>query len=224
MLADTTQLIHRAYHFYCPDNTTRLQFAYPRIDLCDGNEPSVSELINKSPATIKDNSGYGNDHKLTGYYIPNSSSPRKFTLDGSTQGFTRAAALNGATSTCTVVLYYKTTDTQELWVKGNQSGGVYLSASYGNPYYHSGVGTPTNYIDLQTVTNPATPINYRDGTYRMWEAKNVDFTSWTYFEWFLYGGGWQLSGDVAKIMVYNRALTDNESRQNFNALRGRFGI
>ena len=224
MLADTTQLVHRAYHFYCADNTTRLQFAYPRIDLCDGNEPSVSELINKSPATIKDNSGYGNDHKLTGYYIPNSSSPRRFTLDGSTQGFTRAAALNGATSTCTVVLYYKTTDTQDLWVKGNGSGSFYLSASYGNNYYHAEVGTPTNYIDLQTVINPATPINYRDGTYRMWEAKNVNFTTWTYFEWFLYGGGWQLSGDVAKIMVYNRALTADESRQNFNALRGRFGI
>ena len=58
----------------------------------------------------------------------------------------------------------------------------------------------------------------------MWEAKNVNFTTWTYFEWFLYGGGWQLSGDVAKIMVYNRALTADESRQNFNALRGRFGI
>lgn len=224
MLADTTQLLHRVYHFYCADNTTRMQFAYPRIDLCDGNEPSVGELINTSPATIKDNSRYGNDHKLTGYYIPNSSSPRRFTLDGSSQGFTRAAALNGATSTCTVVVYYKTTDTQELWVRGNQSGGVYLSASSGNPYYHNGVGTPTNYVDLQIVTNPATPVNYRDGTYRMWEAKNVDFTGWSYFEWFLYAGGWQLAGDVAKIMVYNRAISADESRQNFNALRGRFGI
>ena len=224
MLGDTTDIRHRAYHFYCADNTTRLQFAYPRIDLCDGNEPSVSELINTSPATIKDNSGYGNDHKLTGYHISNFNNPRRFTLDGSSQGFTRAAALNGATSTCTVVIYYKTTDTQELWARGNQSGGIYLSASYGNPYYHAGVGTPTNYVDLQVVTNPATPVNYRDGTYRMWEAKNVNFTSWTYFEWFLYGGAWNLAGDVAKIMVYNRAISDDESRQNFNALRGRFGI
>jgi len=224
MQADATGLMHRTYHYYCGDNTTRLQFAYPRIDLCDGREPSLDELIFKSPTILKDNSGYGNDHMLTGYYIPNSSNPRRFTLNGSSHGFTRAAALNGVTSTCTVVMYYKTTDTQELWVRGNQSGGVYLSASYGNPYYHSNVGTPTNYIDLQTVTNPATPINYRDGKYRMWEAKNVDFTTWTYFEWFLYGSGWQLSGDVSKIMVYNRALTAAESQQNFNALRGRFGI
>jgi hypothetical protein len=224
MLSDTTQLLHRAYHFYCGDNTTRLQFAYPRIDLCDGNQPSIGELITNSPSMLRDTSGYNNHHFIKGYYIPNSELPRRFTLNGSTQGFTRASALNGATTTCTVVVYYKTTDTQELWVQGNQNGAYYLSASYGNNYYHGNCGAPTNYIDLQTVVNPATPINYRDGTYRMWEAKGVDFSGWTYFDWFLYGGGWQLSGDVCKIMVYNRVITDAESKQNFNALRGRFGI
>lgn len=224
MLADTTQLLHRSYHFYCNDSTTRLQFAYPRIDLCDGNEPSVSELIFNSPAILRDNSGYNNHHKITGYHIPISSNPRRLTLNGSTQGFTRASALSGATSTCTVVVYYKTTDGQELWVMGNQSGGVYLAASNGGNYYHSAVGSPTYFVDTKATINPATPINYRDGNYHMWEAKNADFTGWTYFQWFLYGGGWQLSGDVAKIMVYNRALTESESRQNFNALRGRFGI
>lgn len=224
MLPDTTQLLHRAYHFYCADSTTRLQFAYPRIDVCDGNEPSVRELIFNSPAVIKDNSGYNNDHIIKGYYVPNSNNPRRFTLNGSTQGFVRASALNGATSTCTVVVYYKTTDTLELWARGNQSGGTYLSASYGNDYYHNNVGSPINYVDLKVTTNPATPINYRDGNYHMWEAKTVNFTSWNYFEWFLYDGGWQLSGDVTKILVYNRVLSDSESRQNYNALRGRFGV
>jgi hypothetical protein len=42
-LADSTVGLHRAYHFYCGDNTTRLQFAYPRLDLCDGNQPSIQD-------------------------------------------------------------------------------------------------------------------------------------------------------------------------------------
>jgi hypothetical protein len=58
----------------------------------------------------------------------------------------------------------------------------------------------------------------------MWEAKNVDFSAWTYFDWFLYPGSWQLAGNVSQILVYNRALTAIESAQNFNAFRLRYGV
>ena len=222
-LSDTTSALHRVYHFYCPENTTRLQFAYPRLDLCDGNQPSIRELLNRGPARLYDNSGRGNHHFLQGYYVPNSSSPRKFDMTQS-HWITRSGALTGVSSTCTVVLWYATTDTQELWVRGNDSGGVYLSASYGNPYYHSGVGSPTNYVDLNVVTNPETPVDYRDGNYHMWEAKGVDFTSWTKFDWFGYGTDWNMVGKLSRILVYNKNLSAEESARNYAAMRGRFGI
>jgi len=170
-----------------------------------------------------DVSGTGNHHVLTG-------SPtwanNKFTLDGSTQGFTKASYMTGVTSLCTVVIWYSTSDTQELWVRGNQSNSYYLSASYGNDYYNGNCGSPTNYVDLNTVVNPATPVNYRNGVYHMWEAKNVDFSStiWNYYEWFLYPVSWQMAGSVAAILMYNRPITAAESAQNFAAYRGRFGI
>lgn len=222
-LSDTTSTLHRAYHFYCGDNTTRLQFAYPRIDLCDGNQPSIQDLLDKSPAKIYDNSGRGNHHFLQDYYIPNSSSPRKFDMTESDY-ISKSGALSGVSSTCTVVLWYATTDSTELWCRGNQDNGRYLSASYGNDYYHSAAGSPTNYVDLKVVTNPETPVDYRDGNYHMWEAKNVDFSAWTYFDWFGYPGGWGLTGKLSKIIVYNRNLTAAESSRNYSALRGRFGI
>lgn len=222
-LADTTSTLHRAYHFYSGDNTTRLQFAYPRIDLCDGNQPSIKDLLNKSPAAIYDNSGRGNHHYLSGYYIPNSSAPRKFDLTEA-DWITRTGALAGVTSTCTVVLWYATTDGQELWVRGNDSGGTYLSASAGGDYYHSTVGSPTNYVDLKTVTNPETPVDYRDGNYHMWEAKGVDFTSWTKFDWFGYGAEWNMTGKLSRILVYNKNLSADESARNYAAMRSRFGI
>ena len=173
-----------------------------------------------SGTTWYDLSGNGNDHTLTG--SPGYGSGI-FTLDGSTQGFTRATSMNGVSSTNTVVIWYSTTDGYELWVRGNQNNNYYLSASYGNNYYHSNVGSPTNWVDLNSVTNPVTE-GYRNGAFHMWEAKNVNFTGWTYYDWFLYPGGWQMAGNVANIMIYNRNLTSDESRQNFNALRGRFGI
>ena len=42
----TNGLNHRTYHFYCGDNTTRLQFFEPRVDLCDGSEPTIDDLLN----------------------------------------------------------------------------------------------------------------------------------------------------------------------------------
>lgn len=40
-----TQGLHRTYHYYCGDSTSRLQFYQPRVDLCDGTEPKISELL-----------------------------------------------------------------------------------------------------------------------------------------------------------------------------------
>jgi hypothetical protein len=37
-------------------------------------------------------------------------------------------------------------------------------------------------------------------------------------------GYYRAQGDVPVASVYNRALTEAEVRQNFNALRGRYGI
>lgn len=223
-LADSTVGLHRVYHYYCGDNTTRLQFAYPRIDLCDGNQPSLQDLLNKSPAEIYDNSGRGNHHFMQGYYIPNSSSPRKFDFSDGTHWLSRSGSLAGVSNTCTVVMWYATTDSMELWVRGNQNNGIYLSASSGNNYYHSGAGTPTNFVDLRTVTNPETPVDYRDGNYHMWEAKGVDFSGWTYFDWFGYPSGWGMTGKLSRIMVYNKNLSAAESAINFAAMRGRYGI
>jgi hypothetical protein len=50
-LSNTTQTLHRTYHFYCGDSTTRLQWFDPRIDLCDGTEPTISDLLKAATNT-----------------------------------------------------------------------------------------------------------------------------------------------------------------------------
>jgi hypothetical protein len=221
-LANQASNGHRTYHFYCSDNTSRMQLFQPRVDICDGTEPSIEALLNNDTGgRLTDLSGNNNHLIITG---GPSYSDGKFTLNGSTQGFTRTSAMNNVTANNTVVIVYRTTDGQELWVRGNQDNGWYLSASSGNNYYHSNVGSPTNFVDLATVVRPDSPVNYRNGNYHMWEAKNVNFTAWTYFDWFLYPSNWQMAGDVAMIMVYNRYLSPGESRVNYEALKGRFNL
>jgi len=49
----TTSLNHRTYHYYCGDNTTRLQFFEPRVDLCDGSEPRITDLLNNTRNSLQ---------------------------------------------------------------------------------------------------------------------------------------------------------------------------
>jgi len=69
----TTSSQHRTYHYYCTDGITQLQFYDPRMDKCDGIEPTIQELLTKSGSgvydIIEDNNGV---MPLSGSFIDNS--------------------------------------------------------------------------------------------------------------------------------------------------------
>jgi hypothetical protein len=143
-----------------------------------------------------------------------------FTLaDG---GITRTATITNST-TCTVVIWLRTTDTQALTFKGNNSGSFYLAAYYvGSGFYSDNCGSPTYWIDTLSVSNPNP--TYLDGNWHMWEMKNVNFSSWTNYEFNKYGGFTFGNGAVGQIMIYDRNLSSAESLQIYNATKGRFGL
>jgi hypothetical protein len=98
----STNVQHRTYHYYCDDNTTRLQFAFPRIDECDGNQPSVGELLSNGDSQWKDLSGNGNHHSIIN--TPAYENAR-FNLN-ETQSINRPTAITGAGNNNTVVIWY----------------------------------------------------------------------------------------------------------------------
>lgn len=49
----TTGGLHRTYHYYCGDSTSRLQWFDPRLDKCDGSEPTISDLLNNRQARLE---------------------------------------------------------------------------------------------------------------------------------------------------------------------------
>jgi hypothetical protein len=143
-----------------------------------------------------------------------------FTLaDG---GITRTATITNST-TCTVVVWIRTTDTQSLIFKGNNDIYYYLAAyNAGQGFYNSNCGTPTYWVDTLSVSNPNP--TYLDGNWHMWEMKNVNFSSWTSFEFNKYSGYTFGNGAVGQIMIYDRNLSSGESLQIYNATKGRFGL
>lgn len=103
----------------------------------------------------------------------------------------------------------------------------------GSTYYFGGYGdditattVPLNtWFNIVGVYNGTTASMYVNGqlvsgpTAKTWNtiAGNSQIGRQT-------NNGEYWSGDIAQVGVYNRALTANEVLQNFNALRGRFGI
>ena len=143
-----------------------------------------------------------------------------FTLaDG---GITRSATITNST-TCTVVVWIRTTDTQSLIFRGNNNNNYYLAAyNAGSGFYNDNCGTPTYWIDTISVANPNP--TYLDGNWHMWEMKNVNFSSWTSYEFNKYGSYTFGNGAVGQIMIYDRNLSSGESLQIYNATKGRFGL
>ena len=85
--------------------------------------------------TWYDLSGMNNHHTILNSPTLNTN-PKRFTLDGLTQGFTKVGSLNGQTTSMTVCIWYKTSEAAELWVRGNSDNNYFLAASNNNNYYH----------------------------------------------------------------------------------------
>lgn len=137
-----------------------------------------------------------------------------FSMDGVDDNI-RVSGNIASSSTATVAIWMRTTDTQWLWCRGNGDNSFYLGAVKPDSGWYSGnVGIVLSYyVDTNDSFNPATE-GYLDGRYHMFEAKDVNWSSWTLHEFFFYPG-FEMQGDVARIVVYNKTLTPDESIINY---------
>lgn len=76
-MSDQTQAIHRTYHYYSTDNTVRLQFWDPKVEVCDGTELRIIDLLNNNDPQLLNNTiskeGTGRRHNFgdgSSFYNP----------------------------------------------------------------------------------------------------------------------------------------------------------
>lgn len=165
-----------------------------------------------------------------------------FTLNGSNQDF-YLASYGPAFTEITFNLW--------VWRNGTQSGFAGLVISRGNAsgfFYTNQAGYPLTYMWL----GDGNTYNYSSGldtANQTWSMATLTLTS-TNVKWYINGilqhtrvnahtsstfsnlyigsdgglGGRYYNGRIAMVQIYNRALTDAEILQNFNAYRTRYGI
>ena len=250
-----TKTAHRTYLFYSEGDASVIQhWAYPRIDLVDGTEPSIDDLINNrvNSRYSYDLSGKSNHAVLFGT-TSYSSSPSKFNTNATARTdqnyLTTSSEITFADgSEYTWDFYIKLRSSVEVTYQsllGRNSTNPWLSlypasssATSWNIRYRQSGGTyyNTSYINYDIINNwgnitlsvdSSRNVNvYLNGEFQ----ETINPTTTLFYVDVITGGYssggnyYPLQGSIASCKLYNKALTASEVKQNFNATRGRFGI
>lgn len=238
MLSDTTQLLHRTYHFYCGDSTTRLQFAYPRIDVCDGNEPTVRELINGRAKTLNNliSSSYPFTMGKQGASVTASASNIPsliYGLDATTSTTITSSGLNLSSGQYTIIGVSRYTGAS----RGRIISGLnnnWLLGHWGNStenYYAEGwvssVSAGTNDTNWRTLTGTGDTSTdtwsiYVNGI--LTASNNNGSAGPNNFYIGSTSGSELTNGEFGILYVYNRVLSADEILTMHLSLRSRYGI
>lgn len=230
---DSNQGIHRTYHYYCSDSTTRLQFFQPRVDLCDGNEPTITALLNNAGSTWFDMSGNNHHIRLGSGVTYSNTAGGVLTFSKDANGFGVNSSMNLSGSSNTVISVVRKLSNGDsgrtITALNNNWLLAHHDTTYGD-YYAEGwvndVGSPTS-----------------DTTWRMFTGTgNISTDVWqAYINNTLVvsnnagsqgPNGWNLNSQynqysscqIANLIAYNRVLSSTEISQIFNSLRSKFGI
>ena len=98
-------LQHRTYLYYTSSTEPRQYWCYPRVDVVDGTEPSLEDLLSGADL-MRDLSGSGNDGLITnGYTYENNT----ISFDGDKQYIkcNNSNGLNNSTGSAQVWIYPK---------------------------------------------------------------------------------------------------------------------
>ena len=245
-----TRALHRTYLFYTEETSPRQRWAYPRVDVMDGTEPSINDLINNRVNSLylydvsnSDNNGvlidgvsFSNDAiNFDGtndrIIIPFNASTMDFS-SGQTIGIWMKPA-TGSNSARRNPYNQAYGGPGTLTYETNRTINYYFGTNGGNgqPYVgrNSGFTVAAEELAFITVTrDQGSNITkwYKNGELITTANAGGYATTNNGSSPILIGDGYTSNflGNIYSVAVYNRALSETEVKRNFNALRGRFGI
>ena len=252
--SETTSARHRTYLYYGTDTNQRQQFAYPRVDVIDGTEPSIEDLLNNkiNKSYVFDISKQKSLSTLINGVSVDESNIKSIYFDGSNDYIDCGNPAQNFTITDQYTII--------VWLKRDNSGG----GTYNGTFQITEEGSPYEAWELYIRKSDGAIGRYAGGwRYSTNYAPNNEWcmvagcglkSTSGYFASSLNGSPWQtfytadtttnlnivsttssnigrwtgnahyLKGNIACVQVYNRILTTQEIKQNYNALKGRFNL
>ena len=241
----TSSTLHRVYHYYCNDSTTRLQFWGPRIDKCDGTQPSITDLLSGRTTGLYDLKS-GTVLSISGSVTKDSSGGGSLSFAGGStshavikSGFTFPADafscefwVKTTDTVCGIVSYANSSNDNAFLLYDTAPLNVYINGSAystgfnvnDNTWTHVCItrNTATGALKfykngvLVTSTTGVTTTIASGGTLVLGQEQDAN------------GGGFDagqaFSGNIGLFRMYSKVLTDAEVTQNFAVSRARYGV
>lgn len=249
-LNGTTQAVHRTYLFYTTNTSTRQEWIYPRVDVVDGTEPTISQLLSNFKNRVYDQSENGFVGYRGNYPTLTSNQGGSIYFDGNNDiiNFSYSSSFDFSKEQTLCILMKPATgadnDRRNPYNQAYGGSGTitheingtfsyYFGTNGGNGQPYVGRGS-TFTVEPNETAFIAVTRNQNTNTVK-WYKNNTD----TYT---LDAGGYASTnngsspisigqgyvkptiGDIYRILVYNRELSESEILSNFNALRTRVGI
>jgi hypothetical protein len=246
----TTSARHRAYHYYTTNVSSGIEFAYPRLDKLDGFQPTIGELLNSGESgwrNIINNAVIGETYNGVSY-TP-SRTLGSYSFDGTNDGINLESSIftgteNNVTLECIVKLSANQTSTIFLSNYTQASSatglGIGISDSTTNKvkWFTGNLGTTNTltsttalsngtYYHVVGTYNGSSKILYINGTSETSTTitNGINITSAVASVGYLrYLNNQYLNGEVPLAKIYNRALTAQEVRQNYQQYKTRFNL
>lgn len=250
-MSANTQAIHRSYLFYNTGADAIQQMVYPRIDLCDGTEPTIEELLVNGPnranslISIQDKAYVLNtatyDSESNGCINTNAASITDkgyIACDVFSFSDTQAYSMEfvvklnpGATNTYHSLVGRGLT-TPWISIQGSASSFRFsfreLDSTYHYGTYKTNYNMSNNWLHVTLTADSSRTLKvYYNGQY--FETLSTPTSSQVIIN--RIAGGYQsgdnqynFEGKMALAKFYNRTLFDSEILQNYNAIKSRFGL
>ena len=249
-----TTSFQRCYLYYSINPATNQQMYQPRVEICDGNEPTISELINNAGNKWLDTSS----NRYTGTVFNNTTySSSSYVFNGSSSYIGLASPSSRWNWTPSNQYSF------EMWVNSSDTVGQYFSKPWnGNGEYNyqashnswfTSVGNQSHsqsFTSLATgtwqhavfIVNATQKAVYRNGVLDAAFANHSitnttptsgnngeDLALMTLYPYGQAAGSWPqtthaISGRMPIFRAYDRVLTAGEVFQNYQAMRARFGV
>ena len=245
---DNTKALHRSYLYYSTDTTTRQQWAYPRVDLVDGSEPSIQELLSSPPTgAISDSSGENNNGTVFNFpTLTDGKFGSALSFDGTDDYVNTGNSTSlKITGDLTIEFWAKPTNISSgrqnpicksygaefcLTQETNGSLSYYHGSAGGNANPYIGFSTPNMFTDNTWVhvvisrnVSSRTLTSYKNGVFASsttWTSdKDPSVSSYD----FKIGAGYvnTYNGSIDEVRIYNRALSAEEISAHYNAAKVR---
>jgi len=207
---------HRTYHYYSLDTGSQLQFFDPRIDLCNGTQPSISDLVTDRTRTWYDISGNLTTGSMVGTGFDNNKKCILFaSSSNSTCLFNNQSLYNFNTGSFTIETLVRLTATASgnvnaLWQKRVNSGGI---GSY--PGYQYRI------LNLST-TQASTIISVDNGTGNVNNSTYASGGSGTLPYYTFVHSILTFNVSTLKVAEYRNGTLINSEAQNSGVMTGSF--